>query len=80
MNATDIDEDDSIRYRILHVSNGAALALIVKDPPNTLPEIVATAEEVLMLMHLTPSNGCAFSSEVLRWDGMNGTTMEEQSR
>lgn len=35
---------------LLHVSNGAALALIVKDPPNTLPEIVATAEEVLMLM------------------------------
>jgi len=34
----------------LHVSNGAALALIVKDPPNYLPPVIDTAEEILMVI------------------------------
>jgi len=34
----------------LHVSNGAALALIVKDPPNYLPPVIEEAEDILMLI------------------------------
>jgi len=34
----------------LHVSNGAALALIVKDPPNYLPSVIEESKEVLMLL------------------------------
>jgi len=34
----------------LHVSNGAALALIVKDPPNYLPSVIEEAKEVLMVL------------------------------
>jgi len=34
----------------LQVSNGAALALIVKDPPNYLPSIIEQAKEVLMVL------------------------------
>jgi len=33
----------------LHVSNGAALALIVKDPPNYLPTVIEEANDILML-------------------------------
>jgi len=34
----------------LQVSNGAALALIVKDPPNYLPSVIEQATEVLMVL------------------------------
>lgn len=34
----------------LHVSNGAALALIVKDPPKYLPSVIEEAEDMLLLI------------------------------
>jgi len=34
----------------LHLSNGAALAIIVKDPPNYLPAQIKDAEDVLLVM------------------------------
>ena len=40
MNATDIDEDDSIRYRILHVSNGGKRTFYV-NPSTGDVEVLA---------------------------------------
>jgi len=42
MNATDIDEDDSIRYRILHVSNGGKRIFYV-NPSNGDVEVLGRA-------------------------------------
>jgi len=35
----------------LHVSNGAAMAMIVDDPPDYLPEQLSTVKEVLFVVH-----------------------------
>jgi len=59
----------------LHLSNGAAMALIVKDPPDYLPDQIKDAEDILLVMqdfHLKRTKNAADAAGDTRFSYTKG--------
>ena len=69
MNATDIDEDDSIKYRILHVSNGGKRTFYV-NPSTGDVEVLGRvlAGETYSITIVAMDNSGATSQTILEVD------------
>ena len=77
MKATDIDEDDSIRFRIIHVSNGGKRTFYV-NPTSGEVEVmsrVVAGETYSLTVQATDNNG-ATSQTILEVDVTPGPNLK----
>ena len=77
MKATDIDEDDSIRFRIIHVSNGGKRTFYV-NPTSGEVEVmsrVVAGETYSLTVQATDNNG-ATSQTILEVDVTPGPNIK----
>ena len=77
MNATDIDEEDSIKYRIIHVSNGGKRTFYVNPSTGQLDVMsrVVAGERYSLTVQATDDNG-ATSQTIVEVDVSPGPNIK----